>query len=162
MSPCETVSLSPPTSPCGEFSLRWINQLAHPYNPSRELAIPTHVCVKFRYPKTRILYLLDRYICMTYTLIVIKSFGDSETEKIWNGNKSSRIPPEIHKRAFAKLLIIHSAESEDDLKIPPGNKFEHLIGKLKDYCSIRINNQWRIQFKFLNNEAYEVQVVDYH
>ena len=55
---------------------------------------------------------------------MIKSFCDSETEKIWNGKKSSKLPPEIHKRAFAKLLIIHSAESEEDLKIPPGNKFE--------------------------------------
>ena len=93
---------------------------------------------------------------------MIKTFGDSETEKIWNGKKSLRLPPDIHKRAFVKLLIINSAEWEDDLKIPPGNKFEHLFGDLKDYCSIRINDQWRIQFKFLNNEAYEVRIVDYH
>ncbi|WP_246473171.1 type II toxin-antitoxin system RelE/ParE family toxin [Treponema parvum] len=51
---------------------------------------------------------------------------------------------------------------EDDLKIPPGNKFEHLLGDLKDYCSIRINDQWRIRFKFQSNEAYEVKIVDYH
>ena len=107
-------------------------------------------------------YLLDRYICMAYTLIMIKSFGDSETEKIWNGKKSSKLPPEIHKRAFAKLLLINSAENEDDLKVPPGNKFERLQGNLKEYCSIRINIQWRIIFKFQNNEAYEVQIVDYH
>ena len=74
---------------------------------------------------------------------MIKSFGNSETEKIWNGKKSPKLPPEIHKRAFAKLLIIHSAESEEDLKITPGNKFEHLSGNLKDYCSIGINDQWR-------------------
>ena len=54
---------------------------------------------------------------------MIKTFGDSETEKIWNGKKSLRLPPDIHKRAFVKLLIINSAECEDDLKIPPGNKF---------------------------------------
>ena len=89
---------------------------------------------------------------------MIKSFGNSETEKIWNGKKSPKLLPEIHKRAFAKLLIIHSAESEEDLKIPPGNKFEHLSGNLKDYCSIGINDQWRMQFKFQNNEAYEVQM----
>ena len=88
---------------------------------------------------------------------MIKSFGDSETEKIWNGKKSPKLPPEIHK-----LLIIHSAESEDDLKTPPGNRFEHLLGELKDYCSIRINNQWRIQFIFRNNEATDVSIVDYH
>ncbi|MBQ3838199.1 MAG: type II toxin-antitoxin system RelE/ParE family toxin [Treponema sp.] len=93
---------------------------------------------------------------------MIKSFANSETEKIWNGKKSTKIPLDIHRRAFAKLLIINSAESEEDLKSPPGNRFEHLLGKLKDYCSIRINEQWRIQFKFQNNEAYEVQIVDYH
>ena len=93
---------------------------------------------------------------------MIKTFGDSETEKIRNNKKSPKLPPEIHKRAFTKLLIIHSAESEEDLIMPPGNKFEHLSGSLKDYCSIRINDQWRIQFKFLNNEAYEVKIVAYH
>ena len=92
---------------------------------------------------------------------MIKTFGDSETEKIWSGKKSTKLPPDIHKRAFSKLLIINSAECEDDLRIPPVNRFEHLSGDLKDYCSIRINEQWRIQFKFLNNEAYEVRIVDY-
>lgn len=93
---------------------------------------------------------------------MIKTFGDSETEKVWMGKRSAKLPSAIHRRAFSKLLIINSAESEEDLRIPPGNKFEHLLGKLKDYCSIRINNQWRIQFKFQNNEAYEVKIVDYH
>lgn len=93
---------------------------------------------------------------------MIKSFADVETEKIWNGKKSKKLPPEIHKRAFTKLLLINSAENEDDLKFPPGNRFEYLVGKLEGYCSIRINDQWRIQFKFLNNEAYEVKIVDYH
>jgi len=93
---------------------------------------------------------------------MIKSLGDPETERVWNGQKSKKNPPDIHKRAFAKLLIIHSAESEEDLGIPPENKFEHLLGNSKDHCSIRINNQWRIQFKFQNNEAYEVQIADYN
>ncbi len=93
---------------------------------------------------------------------MIKSFSDSETEKIWHGKKSAKIPPALHKRAFAKLLIINSAENENDLRVPPGNRFERLIGDLKDFCSIRINDQWRIMFKFQNNEAYEVQIVDYH
>jgi len=60
---------------------------------------------------------------------MIKSFADSETEKIWKGCKSAKLPPEIHKRAFAQLLIIHSAEKEDDLRIPSGNKFEYLLGE---------------------------------
>ena len=83
-------------------------------------------------------------------------------KKIRNGKKSSKLPPEIHKKVFYRLLIINSAEKEDDLRISPDNKFEHLLGDLKDYCSIRINEQWWIKFKFLDNEAYEVQVADYH
>ena len=93
---------------------------------------------------------------------MIKSFGDKDTENIWNGIKVKKIPTELYKRAFTKLLIINSAENEDDLRIPPGNKFEHLLGNLRDYCSIRINDQWRIVFKFQNNEAYDVRIVDYH
>ena len=80
---------------------------------------------------------------------MIKTFGNSETEKIWKGKKSPKLPPEIHKRAFTKLLIIHSAESEEDLKMPPGNKFEHLSGSLKDYCSIRINGEYSLSFKIM-------------
>ena len=93
---------------------------------------------------------------------MIKSFADAETEKIWTGKKSTKIPMDLHQRAFAKLLIIHSAENEADLRMPPGNKFEHLLGNLKDFCSIRINEQWRIVFKFKNNEASEVKIIDYH
>ena len=62
---------------------------------------------------------------------MIKAFADSETEKIWKDCKSAKLPPEIHKRTFAKLLIIHSAEKEDDLRIPPGNKLEYLLGERK-------------------------------
>jgi len=93
---------------------------------------------------------------------MIKSFGDSETEKIWKAEKSKKVPPDIQKRALTKLLIINSAEKEDDLRIPPGNKFENLKGDLQEYCSIRINDQWRITFKFIDNEAYEVKICDYH
>ena len=82
-------------------------------------------------------YQLYRYVLIADNVTMIKSFADSETEKIWKGSKSSKLPPEIHKKAFYKLLIINSAEKEDDLRIPPGNKFEHLLGDLKDYCSIQ-------------------------
>jgi proteic killer suppression protein len=60
------------------------------------------------------------------------------------------------------MLLIESATSELDLKSPPSNHFEHLKGKLKDFCSVRINEQWRIQFKFINGDSYEVSIVDYH
>jgi len=95
-------------------------------------------------------------------MLMIKSFGDSETEKIHQQIKSKKLPLEIQKRALVKLLLIDAADSEEDLKIPPGNRFEHLSGNLRDYCSIRINDQWRIIFKFENCDAYEVSIKDYH
>jgi toxin HigB-1 len=106
--------------------------------------------------------LLDRYICYAYTIFMIKSFSDSETEKVFNQEKSKKLPLEIQKRALVKLLFLESVTSEDDLKNPPSNRFEHLKGKLKDYCSIRINDQWRITFKYVDGEIYEVSIVDYH
>ena len=68
----------------------------------------------------------------------------------------------IQKIAKRKLDMIHFAFSEKDLIVPPANRFEHLKGNLSDYCSIRINNQYRIVFKFQNGCAYEVQITDYH
>jgi proteic killer suppression protein len=93
---------------------------------------------------------------------MIRTFGDGETEKIFNQEKSKKLPPEIQNRALVKLLLIDAATNEEDLKVPPSNHFEHLQGKLKEYCSIRINNQWRIQFKIINNDLYEVFITDYH
>lgn len=93
---------------------------------------------------------------------MIQSFGDSETEKIYHQLKSKKLPYEIQKRALVKLLLIDAAESEEDLKVPPGNRFEHLLGRLQGYCSIRINDQWRILFKFMNSNASEVTITDYH
>jgi proteic killer suppression protein len=93
---------------------------------------------------------------------MIQSFGDSETEGVFQQVKSRRLPPEIQKRAVVKLLFIDAATTEEDFRVPPSNRFEHLKGALSGYCSIRINDQWRIQFRFTNGEAYEVSIVDYH
>lgn len=93
---------------------------------------------------------------------MILSFSDPEAEKIFHQIKSKRLPPEIQKRALIKLLMIDSSSTEEDFKIPPSNKFEHLKGSLKAYCSIRINDQWRIQFKFSNGDVKDVSIVDYH
>ena len=92
---------------------------------------------------------------------MIKSFNDKETESIFNGFNSKKYNA-IQKVAKRKLDMLHFASAEKDLTVPPANHFEHLKGDLIGYCSIRINDQWRIQFKFLNNEAYEVKIVDYH
>lgn len=93
---------------------------------------------------------------------MIKSFGDKETEKIWNGTYSKKFPTEIQHIARRKLRMINSAQDIDDLRIPPGNRLEKLKGDLQNFWSIRINNQWRIIFTWEENNALEVQIIDYH
>ena len=93
---------------------------------------------------------------------MIKSFGDKETEKIWHGSYSKKFPTDIQPIARRKLRMINNAQDINDLRVPPGNKLEKLKGNLRDFWSIRINNQWRIIFKWIGNDAYEVQVTDYH
>ncbi|PJZ68910.1 plasmid maintenance system killer protein [Leptospira perolatii] len=93
---------------------------------------------------------------------MIKSFGDKETEGIFHQEFSKKIPPKIQSRALIKLLILENAEKEEDLRSPPANRFERLKGNLKDYCSIRINDQWRITFKFSDGNCFEVSIVAYH
>lgn len=92
---------------------------------------------------------------------MIKSFKDKETEKIFDGLNSKKYGT-IQKIAKRKLDMIHFAFSEQDLVVPPANRFEHLKGDLKGYCSIRINDQFRIIFRFENGCADDVQIVDYH
>ncbi|WCL50662.1 type II toxin-antitoxin system RelE/ParE family toxin [Leptospira sp. GIMC2001] len=93
---------------------------------------------------------------------MIVSFGDNETRKVFDQEFSRKIPPDIQKRALFKLLMIDNAESEIDLKIPISNRLEQLKGNLKEYYSIRINDQWRIIFKFKKGNSYEVSITDYH
>jgi proteic killer suppression protein len=93
---------------------------------------------------------------------VIRTFGDGETEHIWHQERSRKLPPEIQGRALVKLLLLDAATCEDDLRSPPSNHFERLQGKLKGFCSIRINDQWRIQFKLVNGDLDDVSIVDYH
>lgn len=93
---------------------------------------------------------------------MIKEFGDKETEKIWNGIRSKKLPSEIQNMARRKLRMLNNAVDINDLRIPPANRLEKLKGDLSYFYSIRINNQWRIIFKWLNNDAYEVKIVDYH
>lgn len=93
---------------------------------------------------------------------MIKSFGDKESEKIWNGIRSNKLPSEIQDVARRKLRMINSAQDVNDLRIPPANRLEKLQGDLQEYYSIRINNQWRIIFKWINNDAYEIRILNYH
>ena len=91
---------------------------------------------------------------------MIKSFGSKETLKIWNGVRSKRLPFEIQDIARRKLRMIQASENLNDLRIPPANRLEKLSGL--EFYSIRINDQWRIVFKWINGSAEEVEIVDYH
>ena len=93
---------------------------------------------------------------------MLKSFGSKETEKIWNGVRSSKVPPEIQKIGRRKLRMINNSIDLNDLRIPPSNRLEKLSGNLKDFYSIRINDQWRIIFKWQAGNAQEVEIIDYH
>jgi toxin HigB-1 len=93
---------------------------------------------------------------------VIIDFGSKETEKIWNGIQSRKLPPDIQNVARRKLRMINNAQNINDLRIPPANRLEKLSGNLSEFHSIRINNQWRIIFKWENDNAAEVEIVDYH
>lgn len=93
---------------------------------------------------------------------MILSFGNKETEKIWNGVKSLKLPGEIQGIARRKLRIINNSININDLRIPPANNLEKLKGSLKEFHSIRINDQWRVIFKWRNGNAFEVEITDYH
>jgi proteic killer suppression protein len=93
---------------------------------------------------------------------MIKSFGDKETEKIWNGVRSKKLPNEIQQISRRKLRMLNNSQDLQDLRIPPSNRLEKLSGDLKDFYSIRINSQWRIIFHWDSGNAFEVKIVDYH
>ena len=93
---------------------------------------------------------------------MIKSFKCKETEKIFNREYSKNFPNDIQRVALRKLRMINHSQNLQDLKVPPGNRLEELKGKRKGQFSIRINDQWRICFKWQNNNAHEVEIVDYH
>lgn len=93
---------------------------------------------------------------------MIRSFRDTETEKICYGHVSRKLPYEIQRIARRKLRMIASASVVNDLLIPLGNRLEKLTGKLSGFYSIRINNQWRIIFNFKNGGAENVGITDYH
>jgi len=93
---------------------------------------------------------------------MLKSFGSKETEKIWNGVRCSKIPPEVQKVGRRKLRMLNNSIDLNDLRIPPSNRLEKLGGNLKGFYSIRINDQWRIVFHWQAGHAFEVEIVDYH
>ena len=99
---------------------------------------------------------------MRYILDMIKDFGNKETEKVFDGQRSRRLPADLHRQALRKLLMIDAATDLEDLRVPPGNMLEALEGDRKGQHSIRINKQWRICFIWKNGDAYKVEITDYH
>ena len=93
---------------------------------------------------------------------MIKTFGSKETGKIWEGKRSTKLPIEIQQIGRRKLRMLNNSVSLVDLRIPPSNRLEKLKGEQKDYHSIRINDQWRIIFKWDNGHSFEVEIIDYH
>ena len=93
---------------------------------------------------------------------MIISFGNSETEQVWLGNRVKKLPIEIQNVGRRKLRMLNNSVDIGDLRIPPANRLEKLSGKLKDFYSIRINDQWRIIFKWNAGNAFEVEIIDYH
>ncbi|BDA80206.1 plasmid maintenance system killer protein [Leptospira kobayashii] len=95
-------------------------------------------------------------------LLVIKSFADKETEGIWKGKFSKKLPPEIQRKAQIKLGMINNILDIKELKVPPSNRLHLLDGDRKGQYSISINDQWRICFSFQQGNVFNVEIVDYH
>lgn len=93
---------------------------------------------------------------------MLTSFGDKDTKKIWEGERVKGFSTEIQEMARRKLRMLNNSQDLNDLIIPPSNRLEKLKRNLKEFYSIRINNQWRIVFKWKNGNAEEVQIIDYH
>ncbi len=95
--------------------------------------------------------------------IVFKSFGDRATEQFWMTGKPGRLlPPPLARLGLRKLWVVDNAAKLDDLRSPPGNRLEALKGARKGQFSIRINERYRVCFRWVDSDAYDVEVVDYH
>lgn len=93
---------------------------------------------------------------------MIRSFADKEAERIWYGTPSRRLPGDIQRVARRKLRMLNAAAALEDLRIPPANRLEALKGDRKGQHSIRINDQWRICFRWHDGDVHDVEIVDYH
>jgi proteic killer suppression protein len=93
---------------------------------------------------------------------MIRNFADREAEKIWTGVPSRRLPVGMQPVARRKLRMLNNAAVLEDLRIPPANRLEGLKGDRKGWHSIRINDQWRVCFRWKDGDAHDVEIVDYH
>ena len=93
---------------------------------------------------------------------MIKTFADKRTQELYVTGKAKRLPAELALRAARKLEYVDLAARLDDLKVPPGNRLHALDGSRNGQHAIRVNEQWRICFRFLDGDAYDVEFCDYH
>ena len=93
---------------------------------------------------------------------MIKTFADQRTRDLFTTGRAKRFPSDVATRAARKLEYVHLATRLDDLKVPPGNRLHALKGDRKGQQSISVNDQWRICFRFLDGDAYDVEICDYH
>jgi proteic killer suppression protein len=93
---------------------------------------------------------------------MIRSFADTDTEAVFEGRRPRRMPSDILRRAQRKLVQVHTVTRLEDLRVPPGNRLEALTGNRSGRHSIRVNQQWRITFRWEGGDAHEVLIEDYH
>ena len=93
---------------------------------------------------------------------MIRSFRDTETERLFLRERGSKLARPLQRAALRKLLLVDAAESLDDLRVPPGNRLEKLLGDRAGQYSIRINDQYRVCFRWQGSDAHDVEIVDYH
>ena len=93
---------------------------------------------------------------------MIRSFRDAETERLFRRERGSKLARPLQRAAMRKLLLLDAAESLDDLRVPPGNRLEKLAGDREGQHSIRVNDQYRVCFRWEGGEAHDVEIVDYH
>ena len=97
-----------------------------------------------------------------YNKDMIKTFADRETQRLYVAGKSKRLPPDLMRRALRRLEYINLANTLSDLKVPPSNRLHALKDDREGQHSISINDQWRICFRFIDGDAYDVEITDYH
>lgn len=93
---------------------------------------------------------------------MIKTFRCKHTDKVFLRESTPKFSQDIYRKALRKLLLLDAADRLDDLRVPPGNQLEKLSGDRQGQYSIRINEQWRICFRWKDGDAFEVEIVDYH
>jgi len=93
---------------------------------------------------------------------MIRSFRDRETERLFRREPVRKLPPDVRRVALRKLVRLDAAETLEDLRVPPGTRLEKLVGNRAGQHSIRINDQWRVCFRWKDGDAEDVEIVDYH